>query len=64
MYIFAMITNIFIFLNERFKLLNNAFLRRPYEGLNSIKYKVAQIEIRLLYTKIIVIYNKKDLIPK
>ena len=44
--------------------MNKATSRRNSDGLNSIKYKIAQIKVSKLYTKVIVIYSKTELTAK
>ena len=48
----------------RFTLLNSATERSDREGLNSIEYKVENIETNLLYTRVFVSYNEKSIMDK
>ncbi len=46
----------------RMNLLNNAVLRYRKEGLNTLEYKLVNIEYHALFTKIIVDYDQSKIL--
>ncbi len=43
---------------ERYKLLNKGLVRYKRDGFNSVKYKLIEKQVKPLYTKFIVEYDK------